>query len=115
MIRFIFLILFSVFAIAETNHPDCAGKDRWPAAMAFVHLKNEGLAKNDDIDFSLTSVKRLSSQEIEPGLFTQIHEVTFFEKNGKTITVITNNNASHEECSMSGVEVYVISKKLGAK
>jgi len=39
--------------------------------------------------------------------------VTFTEKSGKTIEVITRNDASNEECSMSGVEVYVVSNRLG--
>jgi hypothetical protein len=32
---------------------------------------------------------------------------------GDPVEVITVNDASHEECSMSGVDVFVISKELG--
>ena len=81
--------------------------------MAFVHLRNAGLTENEKLDFSKTKTTRLASEQIGKDLYRQVHLVTFIEKSGKTIEVITRNDASNEECSMSGVEVYVVSNRLG--
>jgi hypothetical protein len=99
----------SVFA----KDPDCAGVERWPTKMASVHLKNAGITDNDRVDFTKTKTIRLASEKIGKDLYRQIHHVIFTEKSGNTIEVITINDASNEECSMSGVDVFVISKHLG--
>jgi len=39
--------------------------------------------------------------------------LTFYEKSGRAIEVITSSESSSSECSMSGVDVYVVSKKIG--
>jgi len=83
--------------------------------MAFVHLKNAGLTDNDRLDFSKTETTLLASERIGTDLYRQIHRVLFMEKSGDRIEVITSNNASAEECSMSGVEVFVVSKHLGGQ
>ena len=100
---------FSVFA----KEPDCSGVQSWATNMAFVHLKNAGLADNKRLDFEKTKTILLASQSIGKDLYRQIHHVVFTEKSGKTIEVITSNNASSDECSMSGVEVFIISGRLG--
>ena len=81
--------------------------------MAFAHLKNAGITGNDRLDFAKTTTTRLASEQIKEGLFRQIHLVIFIEKSGNTIEVITVNDASNDECSMSGVDVYVVSRHLG--
>lgn len=81
--------------------------------MAFVHLKNAGITDNQMLDFTKTKTVRLASEQIGDDLYQQIHLVTFTEKSGNVIKVITNNEASNEECSMSGVKVYVISSEFG--
>jgi len=81
--------------------------------MAFVHLKNAGLTDNNKLDFTKTKTVRLASEQVGKDLYRQVHLVTFTEKSGKNIEVITRNDASNEECSMSGVEVYVVSNRLG--
>lgn len=81
--------------------------------MAFVHLKNAGLVSSDSVDVKKTATIRLASEKIGKDLYRQIHYVVFTQKNGKKIKVITTNNASSEECSMSGVDVYVVSRKIG--
>jgi len=108
---FALLLLPSASALAGT--PDCSGPERWPTSMAFVHLKNAGITNNDDLDFNKTKTVRLASEKIGKDLYRQIHLVTFTKKSGETIQVITNNDASNEECSMSGVEVYLVSTHLG--
>lgn len=106
-----FALLYSTLVFAGS--PDCAGPERWPTSMAFGSLKNAGITNSDELDFSKTKTVRLASEKIGKDLYRQIHLVTFIKKTGETIQVITNNDASNEECSMSGVEVYLVSKRLG--
>jgi hypothetical protein len=111
------LVLATLMALAVpagAKSPDCAGVNAWATAMAFVHLKNAGLTDNDRLDFTKTKTVRIASERVGKDLYRQVHHVTFTEKSGKTIEVITRNDASHQECSMSDVEVYVISHRLGA-
>lgn len=117
VIRFLFVAAtcFSWGAVAVAGHPDCAGVERWPTSMAFVHLKNAGLTSNDKLDFSETKTVRLASEQIEKDLYRQIHLVVFAEKSGETIEVITESDASTEECSMSDVEGFVVSRRLGGR
>jgi hypothetical protein len=98
---------------AMANSPTCSGSNQWAASSAFVQLKNAGILSNDTTDFTKTNVIRLASEKIGTGLYRQIHKITFTEKSGHAVEVITINDASHEECSMSGVEVYVVSQRLG--
>jgi hypothetical protein len=113
MIRLILSMLITLyFSPVKEKHPDCTCNDCWPASMAYVHLKDADLAGPQTLDFKKTKVKRLASEKIGDDLYRQIHLVTFKEKNGGTINVITVSDASFEECSMSDVEVYVVSRKL---
>jgi hypothetical protein len=105
----------SAGAQRAANHPDCSGVDRWAPSMAFVHLRNAGLTDNNKVDFTKTKVLRLASEQIGKDLYRQIHEVTFTEKSGNVIEVITMNDASHQECSETGVDVFVVSKHLGGR
>ena len=81
--------------------------------MAFVHLKNAGITTNDKVDFSKVKAVRLASEKIGKDLYRQVHRVTFVEKSGNIIEVVTSNDVSNEECSMSGVDVYVVSRRIG--
>lgn len=98
---------------AQAAHPDCAGVEQWPTVMAFVDLKNAGVTDNYKLDFSKTKTVRLASERIGNDLYRQIHYVVFTEKNGATIEVITANDASSQECSMSGVDIFVVARRLG--
>ena len=103
----IFLLLTTSPVSADA--PDCKG---WPTTMAFVLLKNAGITNNKKIDFDKTKTIRLASEKIGNDLYRQIHHITFTEKTGKVIEVISSNDASNEECSMSDVEVFIINKQL---
>jgi hypothetical protein len=83
--------------------------------MAFAHLKNEGITNNDKVDFAKTRTTRIASQKIGNDLYRQIHHVIFTEKSGKTIEVITQNDASNQECSMGAVDVFVVSRHIGGR
>jgi len=106
------IILGMCASSSSAAPPDCWG---WPSNMAFVHLKNAGLTDNDKLDFEKTTHVRIASEKIGPDLYRQVYRVTFFEKAGTTIEVITVNDASHVECSMSGVDVFVVAKRLGGR
>jgi len=93
--------------------PDCTHPDAWPAGMAYTRLKNAGTIDNDVLDFTKTRVTRLASEKIGKSLYRQVHLVRFFKKSGERIDAITVNEVSHQECSMSDVDVYVVSKRLG--
>lgn len=96
----------------KETHPNCSGIEGWAASMAFIHLKNIGLLDNYTVDFIKTKIKRLASEKIGENLYVQIHFIVFTEKSGKKIQVITKNEASNDECSMSQVEVFVINNIL---
>jgi len=109
------MLVISISAIAQsqaemTHGPDCSGG--WPTNMAFVHLKNAGLADNDTVDFSKTKTVRLASEKIGKNLWHQVYHITFTKKSGDAIEAIAVHDASQEECSMTGVQVFVVSKHL---
>ncbi|WP_249133956.1 hypothetical protein [Bradyrhizobium japonicum] len=95
-------------ALAKT--PDCAS---WPTNMALVHLKNAGLIDIPSVNETQTKAVRLASEKIGKDRYQQVYDITFRTRDGTTIEVITNSQASSEECSMSAVDVYVVSKKIG--
>ena len=112
----IFATTLSVTAQSKTemeHGPDCSGQ--WPTIMSFVHLKNAGITDNMKVDFSKTKTVRLASERIGKGLYHQVYDVKFTERTGNVIEVIAVHDASYEECSMTGVEVLLISKHLGGK
>jgi hypothetical protein len=110
---FFSLLILVLAQSAMAGSPDCSGINSWATSMAFTHLKNAGLISSETTDFSKTKTVRLTSEKIGKDLYRQVHQVSFTEKSGNTIEVITVSDASHEECSMSGVDVFVVSKHLG--
>ena len=107
-------LLLSLSTLAFAASPKCDGPDNWAAMSAYAKLKNAGLVDNALIDFTKTKVKRLASEQIGKDLYRQVHRVTYTFFSGKTLEVITINDASHEECSMTGVEVFVVSGHIDA-
>lgn len=83
--------------------------------MAYVQLKNAGIMNSEQIDPSKTKTVRLASEKIGDNEYRQIHHVTFTRTDRSEIEVITSNVASNEECSLSAVEVFVVSKRLSGK
>jgi hypothetical protein len=93
--------------------PDCSGS--WPTNMAFVLLKNAGITNNENIDFSKTTTVRLASEKTGKDLYHQVYDVTFTEYSGRKIEGIVVHDASQEECSMTGVELFVVSYHLSSE
>jgi hypothetical protein len=96
----------------RTRVPDCTGVDRWPTMMALVRLKDAAVIDIDRLDSSKTKVLRMASEPLRDGLFRQVHKVTFAERSGKTVQVITVSDASRDECSIGSVDVYLIGRDL---
>jgi hypothetical protein len=113
LLLFIFIVINGLPLPTLAESPNCASADGYPTSMAFVYLKNAGLIDNNTTDFKKTKVIRLASEKIGRDLYRQIHHISFTEKSGNIIEVITSNDASNVECSMSGVTVFVISRHLG--
>ncbi|WP_233804944.1 hypothetical protein [Paraburkholderia sp. HP33-1] len=93
-------------------NPPC---DRWPTNIAENSLKDAGMLGN--IDYTKTQAVQLASEKIgkyEDGeqMWREVYHITFHEKNGNKVKVITVNDAGEFECSMSSVEVFVVSKHL---
>jgi hypothetical protein len=106
----LFLAIPAVAQTRETHGPDCAGG--WPTNMAQATMKNAGLLKNEELDFSKTKTVRLASERLQKNLWHQVYLVTFIKKSGEVLQAIAIHDASNEECSMSDVQVFVVSKKL---
>jgi len=110
---------FALFAVAilvsstAAQTPDYTGTEHWPTMMALTQLKNAGITDPTKIDFTKTKTVRLASEKIGKDLYRQVHRVTFTEKSGKVIEVITLNNVSSKEGSESAVEVFIVTKRLG--
>jgi hypothetical protein len=107
-------VLLIFFVLLFSSHLFAGGIDctNWPKNMAFVHLKNEGLIDSKLVNDDKTEVKQLASEKLGTDLYREIYLIKYIEKSGNEIEVITINDTSSEECSMSDVEVFLITKKL---
>jgi hypothetical protein len=85
----------------------------WPTSVAEVAMKNAKMVDIADLDESKTQAKPVAIQQIGKDLYRQVYDITFHSKSGKTIHVVTINDASSKECSMSDVKVYQVSEIPG--
>lgn len=99
-------------AAQRAGTPVCSGPQQWPASMTITQLKNAKVLDTTRLDFAKTTVMRIASEQVGTDLFRQVHRITLVEKSGRTIEAIAVSDASSEECSMSGVDVYVIRRHL---
>jgi hypothetical protein len=109
------LLLFYVAAhspLLKAAGPDCTEPDRWQTASALMKLHAAGVVRATDLDLRRTKTIRLASELESAGRYRQIHETIFVTTSGRKIRVITSSLASADECSESGVEVFVVSKHL---
>jgi hypothetical protein len=107
------LMLSFISATAFAKDPDCTHREAWPSGMAFTQLGNAGLVKPGEVDAAKTVVTRLASEKLRKNRYRQVHWVKFTKLSGEELSAITVNEVSHHECSESGVDVYLISKRYG--
>lgn len=108
------LAAFCTPFIASAASPKCDGVGNYAASMAFALMKNAGLVTNENIDFTATTVIQVASEKIGKDLYRQVHLVTYRLKSGKSVSAIAVNNASHSECSETGVKLYVVSSTFSS-
>ena len=113
MKKLLLVILLAVLPILSfAKGPDC---DSWPMNMSEGWLQNAGIVDIINLDESKTKITLLASEKKAKGLYTQIYHFIFYDKIGNSYEIITNNDASYEECSMTGVDIYLISKRVSNK
>lgn len=109
------LLIFSCLLLPLTSkaemHPmneDSSNVDchRWPMVMAEGWLKD---IKKVRFQLDKTTGEKIASQKIKKGLVNNIFIFRFIDDKNQEYKVITKNIASAEECSISGVEVYLVS------
>jgi hypothetical protein len=52
-------------------------------------------------------------EKIGKDLYRQVYDITWYSKSGDQFRAITINDASSQECSVSGVTMYVVSRRIG--
>ena len=113
MKKFLLITLLAVLPILSfAKGPDCYS---WPMNMSEGWLQNAGIVDVINLDESKTKITLLASEKKAKGLYTQIYHFIFYDKIGNSYEIITNNDASYEECSMTGVDIYLISKSVSNK
>ena len=113
MKKFLLVTLLAVLPILSfAKGPDCHS---WPMNMSEVWLQNAGIVAIENLNESKTKITLLASEKKAKGLYTQIYHFIFYDSIGNSYETITNNDASYEECSMSGVDVYLIPRSVSYK
>ncbi len=75
-----------------------------------VWLKNQKEVDISQLDESKTKVHLLAAEKKKQGVWTEVYHFVFYDKAGKSYEIITKNDASTDECSLTGVSVYQVSK-----
>ncbi|MCC8392377.1 hypothetical protein LJ656_07230 [Paraburkholderia sp. MMS20-SJTR3] len=104
------VLLLSLPAICVAKSPAC---HNWPTSMAQVNLQNAGLLPNiDDTKTKavLVAPEKIGKDSYGEQLWRQVYHITFHDQNGSVIKVVTVDNAGEEECSITGVDVFVVSQ-----
>ena len=113
MKKFLLVTLLAVLPILSfAKGPDCHS---WPMNMSEVWLQNAGIVAIEKINEPKTKITLLASEKKAKGLYTQIYHFIFYDSIGNSYETITNNDASYEECSETGVDVYLISRSVSNK
>lgn len=111
MKRLLIGLVLAAPLVCFAKAPACAN---WPTKMAISSMKNAGITDPTKLDESKTKAVLLASEKTGKDLYRQVYDITFVETSGAKFQVITHSEASSSECLMSGVDVYVVSKKTTA-
>ena len=110
MKKLLLVTLLAVLPILSfAKGPDC---DSWPMNISEGWLQNAGIVDVINLDESKTKITLLASEKKAKGLYTQIYHFIFYDSIGNSYEIITNSDASYKECSMSDVDIYLISKRV---
>ncbi|PIT12881.1 hypothetical protein [Snodgrassella alvi] len=103
-------ILLGVFPIVcLAKAPNCFS---WPMSMTEVWMKNTEIVDIKDLDESKTKITLMATEKKGKDLYTQIYHFIFYDKYNNSYEIITKMDSSHEECSISSVNGYLISKNF---
>ncbi|PIT28370.1 hypothetical protein [Snodgrassella alvi] len=105
-LNLILLGLLPIMSFAKA--PDC---HNWPMNMTEMWMRSAGIVDFKNLNIPKTKITLLASEKKGKDLYTQIYYFVFYDQKGKSYEVITKNEASYEECSMSQVNSYLISKR----
>jgi hypothetical protein len=112
-----FVLAASLLALpaaqAVDRAPNCTGREAWPASMAYVHLKNAGALTPENVDSSQTRAELVASEKIGRDRYRQVHLVRFTTKAGAQVSAVVINEASHEECSLTEAQVFMVAQEFG--
>ncbi|PIT14239.1 hypothetical protein BGI30_00010, partial [Snodgrassella alvi] len=97
-LNLILLGLLPIMSFAKA--PDC---HNWPMNMTEMWMRSAGIVDFKNLNIPKTKITLLASEKKEKDLYTQIYHFVFYDQKGKSYEVITKNEASYEECSMSQV------------
>ncbi|WP_239364213.1 hypothetical protein [Snodgrassella communis] len=103
----ILLAIFPTLSLAKA--PNCFS---WPMSMTEVWMKNTGIVDIKDLDESKTKITLMATEKKGNDLYTQIYHFIFYDKYNNSYEIITKIDSSHEECSISSVNGYLISKNF---
>jgi hypothetical protein len=106
------LLAASLFSLVHAKEPDCTSANQYPAQMAQSQLNAAGLFDTLHVDFTKTTVSRVSSQKVGRDLYRQVHDVRFIKTDGSVIEAIVVGTVSSEECGGSQFDVYLVSHKI---
>jgi hypothetical protein len=108
MKKFSIIILLVIFPISSlAKAPNCYS---WPMNMTKMWMRNARIVDFKNLEESKTKITLLASEKKGKDLYTQIYHFIFYDKKGNTYEVITKSDSSYEECSISNVSSYLISK-----
>lgn len=114
MMRRLLMLTLSLPVACLAGLPKGLPCSSWPINIAEAKLQNAGIVKMSELDEAKTKAIPVTIEKIGKDLYKQVYDITWYSKSGEQFRAITVNNASSEECSMSGVTVYVVSRKIGA-
>ena len=100
-------VLAEMHHVDENSNNDC---HRYPMNVAQVWLKNSKIVDIKDLNLDKTMGEKLSSEKIKKNLWNNVFRFIFTDKSNNKYELITRNVTSYEECSISDVEIYMVSK-----
>lgn len=105
----IFLILILIISTPAFARDNTICRS-WPMNMGKTWLQDNHIVNENQLLSQKTQFRLLSSEEKTKGQYTDVYFFSFFDKKGKQYNLITQSISSDEECSMSEVNFYLVSK-----